>query len=291
MVYADRMDVPNHRSSHDTPVPRGGGLATLVGVAASVAVDRPPLSLGAGLAVASLTGAGYADDHTNASGGLSPRLRLIIQALAGVVASGDSPALTRAVGALTTLTVVNIVNFMDGINGITGLTALVWGLNAACSDLPDVAWIGAATAGAGLGFLPWNIPTGRLFLGDTGSYLFGGLMAAGLIRTVVAARSPRAFIVVASPLLPYIADGSQAIIRRNRRGAALTEAHREHVYQKLVDNTGLSHLQVACIHAAFSSVTALTWRACNYPAAAVTITASVIASYLSLPAFVHRTGI
>lgn len=290
LIRAGRMDVPNHRSSHHTPVPRGGGLATLVGVGASVVIDRPQANLGVGVAVASLAGVGYVDDRTTASGGLSPRLRLIAQALAGVAMSGDSIAVTRIAGAVTTLAVVNVVNFMDGINGITGLTAVVWGLNAACSDLPDVSWIGAATAGAALGFLPWNIPAAHLFLGDTGSYLFGGLMAAGIIRTMVSTGTLRALVLVASPLMPYIADATQAIARRSRRGAALSEAHREHVYQQLADHAGMSHLQVASLHAAFSSAIAVTWRSCDSPVAAATITATVLASYLSLPIFIHRTG-
>lgn len=291
MVHAGRMDVPNHRSSHVTPTPRGGGLAALAGVAAAAISDRPSVNFGARIAIATLAGVGYADDHMTASGGLSPKLRLIAQGVAGVAASGHSGVIVRVASSLVTLSVVNVVNFMDGINGITGLTALVWGLNAACSDLADVSWIGAATAGGGLGFLPWNTPSARLFLGDTGSYLFGSLMAAGIIRTVVDGHSCRASIVVAAPLFPYMADAAQAIIGRGRRGASLTEAHREHVYQKLVDHAGLSHLQAALIHAFISSFIAVTWRAVRFPTAASTITAAAIASYLYLPTFLSSAEI
>lgn len=281
------MDVPNHRSSHAVPVPRGGGLAALAGVATAFVVNRPRMHLGTGIAAVSLVGVGYADDHKTASGGLSPQLRLGVQAFAGLAASRDSGALASLAASFTTLSVVNIVNFMDGINGITGLTSLVWGLNAACSELSDVAWIGAATAGAGLGFLPWNAPDAHLFLGDSGSYLLGGLMALGIIRTMVGQSAVRSLFLVASPLMPYVADASQAILCHRRQGVALTEAHRDHVYQKLVDHAGMSHARMATIHAAFACGCAAAWRSAPTSKALIMST-TIAALYTLLPALFCR---
>ncbi|GAB3486415.1 hypothetical protein GCM10027572_04410 [Flexivirga lutea] len=209
--------------------------------------------------------------------------------MAGLSASSGSSPLISLAASFTTVSVVNAVNFMDGINGITGLTSLVWGLNAACSELSDVAWIGAVTAGAGLGFLPWNAPTARLFLGDSGSYLLGGLMALGIVRTMVRSRRIRESVLIGAPLLPYGVDVAQAIIRRAASGVALTEAHREHVYQQLVDHAGMSHLQVATIHAALASAIAVTWRRVDSPAVATTGAVAMLASYLVLPKCLRST--
>lgn len=295
------LDVPNHRSSHVTPVPRGGGIACLIGVGAASAVTglteslvrrRVPATLViTPLAVATL---GFADDF---AGGLPATVRLAAQLAAGVsMSTADLPGAARPIGVLAPPGIVNVFNFMDGINGISALSAAVWGANASllARRRGDLALmnLGAATGGSGLGFLPWNAPNARLFLGDTGSYLYGSLMSAGV---VAAARSPYGHerrarwadaYRVASPLIPYVADSAQAIVRRRRAGAKLTEAHREHVYQRVVDSTQLSHTQMSLLHAAAAISTAgasrlpLSW--------AIPTTAGVVAVYLSLPKLAAR---
>ncbi|MBO1758274.1 UDP-N-acetylmuramyl pentapeptide phosphotransferase/UDP-N-acetylglucosamine-1-phosphate transferase [Dermacoccus sp. SAI-028] len=270
MLRAGTLDIPNHRSSHTTPIPRGGGIACVCGAAVGVAAVElteptarrrlPAALVAAPLAMAAV---GYADDHT---GGLPPLPRLAAQALAGAVtATADLPPLVAAAAIVAMPGLVNVVNFMDGINGITGSTAAVWGVNAylvaqAEQDV-TLAVLGAVTAGSGLGFLPWNAPTAKVFLGDAGSYLFGGLFTVGIVAAArggegrASATRWRAAMATAAPLLPYVTDTAQAIIRRARAGEPLTEAHREHAYQHLVDHVGLTHARASAAHA-FAAITA-----------------------------------
>ena len=228
------LDVPNHRSSHLLVTARGGGLACLVGVAAGAlsrqgegSVPWAPLA-----GVTALALVGFADDVVS----LSAPLRLGLQLVCGVYVGatfGAGWALLVA-GLVVVPTVVNIVNFVDGINGITGLTMAIWGVTAVVLGRQHhdagLALIGALTAGAAVGFLPWNIPRARIFLGDVGSYLFGGLVAVGLL---MAWEAGAPIAVAAAPLSVHVFDTALTIVRRARAGSPLMAAHREHIYQQL----------------------------------------------------------
>lgn len=301
MLRAGTLDIPNHRSSHTTPIPRGGGIACVCGAAVGVAAVEltepaarrrlPAALVAAPLAMAAV---GYADDHT---GGLPPLPRLAAQALAGAVtATADLPPLVAAAAIVAMPGLVNVVNFMDGINGITGSTAAVWGVNAylvaqAEKDV-TLAVLGAVTAGSGLGFLPWNAPTAKVFLGDAGSYLFGGLFAAGIVAAArgTGARNSttrwHAAMATSAPLLPYVADAAQAIVRRARARVPLTEAHREHAYQHLVDHVGLSHTSASTVHALTAIATAASSRL--HPATATASMASAAGAYVAAPFVLRR---
>lgn len=287
LIRRGSLDIPNHRSSHRAPVPRGGGIACAAGVALGLAaVGRPsgikPRSL---VGVSALTFIGLADDRL---GHVDPKIRLGVQAAAGALFGPKSPTMTP-LSCVGTAGVVNVVNFMDGINGITGGTAAVWGANALLAGRSrrdaGLQTIGAVTAGAGLGFLPWNVPTAKYFLGDVGSYLFGGLMSAGIGHA--AASGPHLAWRIGAPLLPYAFDAAQALVRRNRRGEPLTEAHREHVYQELVDEYHLSHSSVALMHAAAASLAAMAAGSRYDSIRAVGPVACALA-YVSLPQVAHQ---
>lgn len=287
LVRRGALDVPNHRSSHTTPVPRGGGLACLAGVATGLALAGRRSSIPARVigGVAVLTATGLADD---ALGHVHHTTRLAAQSGAGLLIAPTVAAVPAS--AIATAGVVNVVNFMDGINGITGSTAAVWGLATLMTGRkrldPGLQTLGAVTAGAGLGFLPWNAPHAQLFLGDVGSYLFGGLMAAGIVQ---AAPHRGTTWRVAAPLLPYGVDAAQAILGRARRGQPLTEAHRDHVYQRLVDRHGHTHTTVAAIHAVVASAIARAACAEN-PWLRVTVPPLLSLAYISLPAILPQSG-
>lgn len=283
MVAAGTLDVPNHRSSHTTPVPRGGGLACLAGVGAALAVAPPVVPARDVLAVVGLAAVGLVDDRT---GGLPPAPRLAAQTLAGVACGARHHPVAALGGAVLVPGVVNVVNFMDGINGISGSTALVWGtLALAGAEYPlPVRALGAAAAGAGLGFLPHNVPQADLFLGDVGSYLLGGLMGVALVETLT---TPSRTLRLGAPLLPYAADAAQALVRRARRGDPLFEAHREHVYQRLVDGHGVSHTWMSAAHAATALTVGLLARS-RHRVVAVGASATVLAAYVAAPAVLQR---
>jgi UDP-GlcNAc:undecaprenyl-phosphate/decaprenyl-phosphate GlcNAc-1-phosphate transferase len=288
------VDVPNPRSSHTDAIPRGGGIAVLVGVCVAAAFGGSDSQLVAVLVSAILAGLlGLADDVAD----LSAVQRLAVQLVLGASLSGllllhrtESPVLLVGGVAVATLWLVgylNAFNFMDGINGISGLSAAVAGAWYAWvgHDLGVVglSTAGLALAGAGVGFLPWNVPRPRVFLGDVGSYGLGMLIAAlGLISLLEGA----SVMSAVAPSVIYLADTAWVLIKRVRRGDSWREAHREHVYQRLVD-AGLGHVGVASAVALLALLLAV--AAALLPSLAAAPTALAVAGgYLMLPRLVSR---
>lgn len=275
LVKRGLMDVPNHRSSHAEPIVRGGGVAGLAAAGIAGAVNgNVPSSARVG-AIVGLAAIGLADDTT---GHVPTSIRLGAQLVSGSLLLAQ-PGAGRVVDGVVTAGVVNVVNFMDGINGISGLTAAVWGVNAILLEdeaLGQLAILGALTAGAGLGFLPHNLPTAKMFLGDAGSYAFGSAMAAGILSQ----RTMHGRYSAAAPLLLYGVDAMQALIKRGMAGQNIGEAHRDHVYQRLVDS-GISHMDVALLHAVGGALIAAATRLT--PTKSLAASAAVTAIYLSTP--------
>lgn len=283
MLRSGTLDVPNHRSSHTAPTPRGGGLACLVGVTAALVSPPRTTPVRDLVAVGALAGVGLADDRT---GGVDPRVRLLAQMAAGLVCGARHSSAVALASAVVVPGVVNVVNFMDGINGISGSTAAVWGTFAAVdrgSPMPTRA-LGAATAGAGVGFLPHNVPNATLFLGDVGSYLLGALMSVALVEALP---QPSRALRLGAPLLPYAVDAAQALLRRARRGETLFDAHREHVYQRIVDEHGWSHTKMSLAHAAVACTIAVIARSTR-PTVQIGGSAAVLTAYAAAPALLRR---
>jgi UDP-N-acetylmuramyl pentapeptide phosphotransferase/UDP-N-acetylglucosamine-1-phosphate transferase len=228
---------------------------------------------------------GFIDDVRS----LPPLPRLGMQIAVGAVlgAVTGNPWLALFAAGLFPL-VVNVVNFMDGINGISGAVLLVWGVAAvvlgSSAALVSLTLLGAMALGVASGFLPWNVPRARLFLGDSGSYLMGGLIAAGVTLGTSAGVSPLALL---SPLALYIGDVALTLVRRRLRGEPLMEAHREHAYQRLVSVVGMSHLSVAATVCALSALVLLAWLHLSASASAV-VTCMVVAFFLALPSVTGR---
>lgn len=273
------LDVPNHRSSHQTPVPRGGGIAGLLGAATAATITNYRPRNGVVLSIAGLAALGWLDDVT---GHVPARARLLGQLAAGSMCLSHGPT-DAPVSAITAAGVVNVFNFMDGINGISGLTALVWGLNAVLlEDHGDgqLSTLGALTAGVGLGFLPHNLLSAKLFLGDIGSYALGAAMAAGTLSQ----GNLHARYQVASPLLLYGVDAAQALLSRAMTGKRLGEAHRDHVYQRLVDS-GSTHERVALTHAVAAASVAAASRLGRW---ATPVSTAICIAYMALPSIVSN---
>ena len=250
------IDHPTTRSSHAIPTPRGGGLGLLVVVLAAwgwLAV-RPMtwtiVVLLVGLVMVGVVG--YVDDKR----GLSVRSRLAVHAIAascvGIVAAAteSQPPIAAALflwWTFWTVSSINLVNFMDGINGLVVSQVAVFAVSLAL--FPDttgaVPILAMIVAGACAGFLPWNFPRARIFLGDVGSGTLGYLVPA---LALLVMRGGGVDIVRAHlPLLPLFGDATWTILQRWRRGERVTAPHRSHLYQRLA-NGGLGHTRVTLIY-------------------------------------------
>jgi UDP-N-acetylmuramyl pentapeptide phosphotransferase/UDP-N-acetylglucosamine-1-phosphate transferase len=255
-----------------------------LGVAQILHFDVPWLAVSAALLLA---GIGFADDKAH----LAPILRLGAQIVGGgLVGLAFGGIGWVVVGAICMPVLVNAVNFMDGINAITSLSFVAWGGVAmavgSTQGAPVLVAIGAAAAGSALGFLPWNAPTARLFLGDVGSYLFGALAAVGIVAGM---HSTSKIIVLLAPFTLYLADTGTALVKRAMRGESLLSAHREHVYQRLVNDAGFSHVAVASGMVLLSLVVTAAWVPGSIPVG-VGVTVLVVVGYLAAPALLGRAA-
>lgn len=291
------MDVPNERSSHASVTPRGGGIAVLTAIGAGLLVGHPGgddvfvVFVGAiALGVVGLT-----DDFR----GLSAKLRLVVIILTGALGGLCLPsqltlALTVPALALWVAAYVNAFNFMDGINGISGMTAIVAGVSYTLMGIQfgshPAVLIGAALSGAALSFLPYNVPSAQVFLGDVGSYSLGFLIAT-LGWIVWAADTP--LLLALAPTTVYLADTGSTLVLRHRRGAGLAEAHREHVYQRLVAS-GRSHLSVALTVAGLqAAIVAVIWwgTAVDRTVVGVAVALAVLVAYVASPSLKRVSGV
>lgn len=240
------LDHPNDRSSHETPTPRGGGLAvTAISLAAiayhAIALDQIDMIwLSAGVAVLAIVS--WLDDLHS----LSARLRLIVQFTAvavtlpwlmqdGSITGGWLPYwVEMPLAAIVWVGFINFFNFMDGIDGISGVEAASIGLGLYCLSLVGVFGTpinpGLIIAAAAIGFLVWNWHPARIFLGDVGSIPLGFLLGGLLLQLAVAGYWAPALIL---PLY-YLTDAGVTLTRRLLRGEKVWEAHREHFYQVAV---------------------------------------------------------
>jgi UDP-N-acetylmuramyl pentapeptide phosphotransferase/UDP-N-acetylglucosamine-1-phosphate transferase len=240
------VDVPNERSLHHRPVPRGGGVAVVCGIAAVLLFSGvelwPVLALMLGLATVSL-----ADDLR----GMPRTVRLVahVAASAALVLWVEGFATALGIVLMIALAwITNVYNFMDGSDGLAGgMTVIGFGAYAAAAYQagdPAVGALSLAIAAAAGAFLMHNFPPARVFLGDVGSiplgFLAGGLGVVGWHRELWPLWFP--FLVFG----PFIADATITLGRRLLRGAPVWQAHREHYYQRLV-RMGFGHCGTALL--------------------------------------------
>jgi Fuc2NAc and GlcNAc transferase len=263
------IDLPNARSSHAQPVPRGGGLllviVTIVGALAAWWIDRgwPATWMGAYLAGSvAIAAVSWIDDLRGVPTGI--RLAVHVAAAVVVVAAVRDPGhgwLWQAAAVIWIVGVTNAYNFMDGIDGIAASQALVagagWvGLGWHVGDGPT-AILGALVGGGAAGFLVHNRPPARVFMGDVGSAFLGFTFAA--LSLFAGAREPHVGIAGALFLFPFLFDTAYTLLRRVARGENPVRAHRTHLYQRLVAR-GRSHREVTLTYAGLAVVgVALSW--------------------------------
>lgn len=237
-LRAALLDHPGERRSHAVATPRGGGIAI---VAAMVPVLVAACLQGGGTrplfaailgGLVLVAGIGWWDDHRPL--GAAPRL--VVHAVAaallawGLDAAG-ADAMVAGSGFVLALVLVNVWNFMDGIDGLAGSQALVASAAYALfAGSGPVAWLGVALAAACAGFLPFNLPRARIFLGDVGSGALGYLLAA-LVALLLPIAGRTAAPLLLLPLLAFGVDASLTLARRLLRGERWWEPHVQHAYQ------------------------------------------------------------
>jgi Fuc2NAc and GlcNAc transferase len=246
------LDVPNPRSSHAVATPRGGGIAVVIVVVAALCILAPLGRVDLDLFVASLGGipvalVGHIDDRR----GVSPGVRLLIHFVSAGWALawlGGLPPLQvgphvfvfgpfgYVLGAVGMVWVLNLFNFMDGIDGIAAseaaFIAFAGALLASMQGASGAETVTALIFGtACVGFLVWNWPPAKVFMGDVGSGYLGFLIA--VLAVACARHNPVALFVWVILGGVFFIDASITFVRRLSRGEAVHVAHRSHAYQWL----------------------------------------------------------
>jgi Fuc2NAc and GlcNAc transferase len=288
------LDQPNERSSHHRPTPHGGGVPLFLAFALGLGLSGywygpiPGNYLVLLLAALFLMLLGAMDDVW----GLSVRLRMALYGLCCLLTalyllqpfSGAIELLAWVlIWAFILLWSLNLYNFMDGIDGIAALQCIL-----ACGSAALLSWLGAGEGGyalfclllavAHLGFLFWNWPPARLFMGDAGSVPTGFLLASlALLGWVQGQLNPLCWLIL---LAAFVTDASWTLLWRAATGQPFTQPHRLHAYQRLSRHFG-SHLAVDMVLVALNALWLfpLAWGVQSWPKYGILL---VILAYLPL---------
>src|SRR5208282_4480421 len=273
-LHVNLVDDPGQRKIHDAPIPLAGGFAVLTGILLPLAAGAIVLKLGVNVASQTLpiahglerralelaviaggaiaiTVLGWLDDKHE----LKPLPKFAGQLLVAIAVAAACKRITLfvpniyfsyAITILWLLTVINAFNFMDNMNGLCAglgtIGALLFAIIAASNGEYLVALTGFLMCGALLGFLPWNFPNARAFLGDAGSHLVGYLLAVmAILPHFYTKQNPRPLAVL-SPLLVLavpLADLAWVVILRTRTRKPFWIGDTNHLSHRLV-RTGMT---------------------------------------------------
>jgi Fuc2NAc and GlcNAc transferase len=259
------LDLPNDRSSHTQPTPRGGGLGFIIGFALTSLLAAafgiiPWQDLSMWLVLIPLAVIGILDDRQ----GVSASARYLVQLGSAGIAiayfgsfplpwldslgtSGQIIAIALSIIGMTAL--INFYNFMDGLDGLVGGCVAVQLAFLAFYTNQPIFWLLVAAIG---GFLYWNWSPAKIFMGDVGSTVLGAtvaIAALNLHNNLSVAWSSLAIT------LPLAIDAIYTLCRRLLRRENIFKAHRSHLYQRL-QQSGLSHDKVALLYIAINGIIA-----------------------------------
>ena len=280
-LRVNHVDDPGHRKIHDQPIPLAGGLAVLTGILLPLAAgaillktdgavfqQTQPIQHGLekrglelltiAFGAVAITILGWLDDKHE----LKPLPKFAGQLLIAIAVAMackritlfvHSEAFSYAITILWVLTVINAFNFMDNMNGLCAglgaIGALLFAVIAAANGEYLVATIGFLMCGALIGFLPWNFPNARAFLGDAGSHLVGYLLAVmAILPHFYTKQNPRPLAVL-SPLLVLaipLVDLAQVVILRTLNKKPFWIGDTNHLSHRLV-RAGLSRTRAVLV--------------------------------------------
>lgn len=244
------FDKPNLRSSHKTVTPKGGGIGILAAFFVCSIAFKIPKSFWIPAVFLSLFS--FWGDRSE----ITPKIRLLVQFAAGTIlltgilmekGSGFAAYAWMPLLAIFVVGTANYYNFMDGINGIAGITGVVGfgllgGFALAGDAAPQLIMLCGCMSFACLGFLPFNMPGARVFMGDVGSILLG-FVFAGIV--VYLSGNLLNFVCTAGFLFPFYADELTTVMVRLKDGEKLSRPHRRHLYQILANEYKISHWKVS----------------------------------------------
>lgn len=256
------LDIPNQRSSHENPVPRGGGVAIVIAYLFALVLLRVTGQIGVPAFVSLTVGGsvvasvGLLDDFREV--GVATRIMVHVAAASWAVFwLGGLPTITAGVAevsigiagygvsVLLLVWLLNLYNFMDGIDGIAAAETLFVAGSAAlllsASGRADLALGLACLASAAVAFLYWNWPPARIFMGDVGSGFLGYTL--GVLALVTASAGALSIWTWLILLGVFLADASVTLFTRFIRGEPWYMAHRSHAYQRASRRWG-SHKKV-----------------------------------------------
>lgn len=275
-VHRRLLDEPGERRSHMTATPRGGGISIVFCLLLALAwlvVDEPSQRVQLALVAAGLVmvaGIGWVDDHRP----LSTWLRLGVHAVAAVLlavaawrAGAEPLAVVLAFGLALVLT--NVWNFMDGIDGLATSQAALVGAALAWAGGPGPGrWLALALVAACLGFLPFNFPRARIFLGDVGSGAIGYTLAVVLALNM-SHGSMATWAAWLLPLSVFLVDAALTLATRMVRRERWWTPHLQHVYQRLARRWD-SHRRVTMAYAGLTFLAiAFMWLVRSQPQAII----------------------
>jgi Fuc2NAc and GlcNAc transferase len=259
------LDLPNDRSSHTQPTPRGGGLGFIVSFALTsllaAALDIIPWQdLAMWLVLIPLAVIGILDDRQ----GVSASARYLVQlGSAGIAIAyfgsfplpwldsfgtvGQIIAIALSIIGMTAL--INFYNFMDGLDGLVGGCVAVQLSFLAFYTNQPIFWLLVAAIG---GFLYWNWSPAKIFMGDVGSTVLGATVALAALNQY---STPSVAWSALAITLPLAIDAIYTLCRRLLRRENIFKAHRSHLYQRL-QQSGLSHDKVALLYIAINGIIA-----------------------------------
>lgn len=246
------LDIPNDRSSHTIPTPRGGGLAVVIVAFISLLLIHALSDIDNSIfytlssLILLLSIVGWYDDKLS----ISAKIRFAIQFLVASIAIGFIGSINYINFGIASLNIayisipftllfivyfINMYNFMDGIDGIITSHSVISGLFLAIwfyfLQEKSLATFCLVLSAANLGFLYWNFSPAKIFFGDVGSTTMGGVFA--VLGVYLFVEHDISIVMFIGLFILFIVDTISTIFRRALRGEKIWQAHREHLYQKL----------------------------------------------------------
>ena len=253
------LDKPNLRSSHKNVTPKGGG----IGILAAFFICSIALSIPKNFWITAvlLSLFSFWGDRSE----IRPKVRLLFQFAAGTILligilmekqNGVAPYLLMPLLAVFVVGTANFYNFMDGINGIAGITGIVgFGLIAFYTSNSGystaLSTLALCMSFSCMGFIPFNVPEAKVFMGDVGSILLG-FVFSGMV--VYLSKNVLDFICLMSFLFPFYADELLTMVVRLKNKENLTKPHRRHLYQLLANECKIPHWKISLGYGIFQLI-------------------------------------